>query len=369
MSSQSADRPEPEALEPNGTEGAPRPRPAKRGKLLLLEKFYRHIPLPPVWTAVLFATVTVVSLTLIEIITGRMSVILSAGAFDPYGYFFTVVHLILLGYTPTAVVVVVHAARRNAQSLIPLLEPSDAALALQARVGQYRRAPLFIAGLIGAAIGFVAPTLDTAVWLTHTVQPYAFDLMSPEIIAQRFLSPLFGFFSTQLLYVAAVEAWRFNRLARHVKQSELLERRTLDPFARQGLTNVLIVAIFPTILLFFTTNQGLALVIGSINALAVAFAVAGLLGPLLGIHGRVATAKQEQMEWLSGELAKERAVLKGGKGNRFVALMAYRSYIESVQEWPLDGTTLTRLALYLAIPLFSWVGSAVVARIVDTALG
>jgi len=48
--------------------------------------------------------------------------------------------------------------------------------------------------------------------------------------------------------------------------------------------------------------------------------------------------------------------------------IAYRGLIESVREWPVDAPTLRRFALYLAIPLGSWFGGALVERMVDTLL-
>ena len=43
-------------------------------------------------------------------------------------------------------------------------------------------------------------------------------------------------------------------------------------------------------------------------------------------------------------------------------LLAWERRIEAVREWPLDAPMLTRFALYAAIPLGSWLGSAVVER-------
>ena len=42
--------------------------------------------------------------------------------------------------------------------------------------------------------------------------------------------------------------------------------------------------------------------------------------------------------------------------------------VGAVPEWPLDAPTLRRFVLYLAIPFGSWLGGAVVERIVDLVL-
>ncbi|MCZ6783588.1 MAG: hypothetical protein O7G30_09800, partial [Proteobacteria bacterium] len=50
-------------------------------------------------------------------------------------------------------------------------------------------------------------------------------------------------------------------------------------------------------------------------------------------------------------------------------LLAYRAYVESLREWPFDTSTLVRFALYTLIPVGSWLGGALVERVVDAALG
>ncbi len=53
---------------------------------------------------------------------------------------------------------------------------------------------------------------------------------------------------------------------------------------------------------------------------------------------------------------------------RLPALLALRQSVEGVREWPFDVPTLVRFALYLAIGLASWTGSALVERLLGLAL-
>jgi hypothetical protein len=53
---------------------------------------------------------------------------------------------------------------------------------------------------------------------------------------------------------------------------------------------------------------------------------------------------------------------------RLPGLLAWESRVESVPEWPIDAAALRRIALYLLIPLGSWVGGALVERLVDALL-
>jgi len=47
---------------------------------------------------------------------------------------------------------------------------------------------------------------------------------------------------------------------------------------------------------------------------------------------------------------------------------AFEARIEAAREWPFDASTFMRFALYLMIPLGSWLGGAFVERLVDAAL-
>ena len=55
-------------------------------------------------------------------------------------------------------------------------------------------------------------------------------------------------------------------------------------------------------------------------------------------------------------------------GAKLPGLLAYKHEIESVREWPFDAPTLTRFFLYVAIPLGSWIGGALVERLLGVAL-
>ncbi len=49
-------------------------------------------------------------------------------------------------------------------------------------------------------------------------------------------------------------------------------------------------------------------------------------------------------------------------------LIAYRALIDGVREWPFDASAVARFLLYLGIPLGSWLGGALVERLLDVAL-
>ena len=108
--------------------------------------------------------------------------------------------------------------------------------------------------------------------------------------------------------------------------------------------------------------------------MAVGGAAASLLAPVVPlrwVRRRIADAKRASLAELDRELRALRdAETPGDAGppGRMADLLAYRAYVESIREWPFDASTRLRFGLYLLIPVASWVGSAFVERMVDTAL-
>ena len=67
--------------------------------------------------------------------------------------------------------------------------------------------------------------------------------------------------------------------------------------------------------------------------------------------------------------AQRRAVLEGqpdaAELARLPGLLALESRLEAVREWPFDTSSLARFGLYLLIGLGSWIGAAMVERLID----
>ena len=83
--------------------------------------------------------------------------------------------------------------------------------------------------------------------------------------------------------------------------------------------------------------------------------------PLRGIRRKISVAKQQVLDWCTLKLKTARDELKSGVGekNSITEIVAYQTMIENVRNWPFDNSTLTRFALFLLIPLGSWLGGAV----------
>ena len=84
-------------------------------------------------------------------------------------------------------------------------------------------------------------------------------------------------------------------------------------------------------------------------------------------------AKRAELAACDERIRERREAIAGGgapgEGAGLDELVAWRDLVRSVREWPFDASTFTRFLLYLAIPLGSWLGGAMVERLVDSALG
>ncbi len=100
-------------------------------------------------------------------------------------------------------------------------------------------------------------------------------------------------------------------------------------------------------------------------------AAASFLLPVRGVRRRIRRAKLEELARTRAELHRAReGVATGGEdaasaAARLPGLVAWEARIEAVREWPFDTPTLVRFALFLLIPLGSWLGGALVERSVD----
>ncbi len=101
-------------------------------------------------------------------------------------------------------------------------------------------------------------------------------------------------------------------------------------------------------------------------AVGFALSAAGLLLPTLGVHRRIQQAKAAELEAVWRQVEEARGL---GENDQLPGLLAYETRIAATREWPFDAGALRRLGLYLLIPVASWVGGALMERLVDAALG
>jgi hypothetical protein len=336
------------------------------------ERFIDAIPLSPVWLAIATSGVLLAIYLVIEIGAGRHSEFLAGdlGEHFPREVRFGVVTSLALGYLVGANRALRNATRRNIGALRPLLRPPREGKALiedelspdphGARVG----------GLMGIAVALAVPfAVDwgelpffaRGYWMPETTWTWAV------------LVPL-GWMCGRLVQASLHGASLFSRLARSRLSVDLFDTRSLAPFVRQGMQTVLAWLGFIAVIALSLLNQRMGIVI-AFNVLgALVVCVATLVLPLRGIHEQLVDAKAHELDWVRETIREERQRLREGgevgsaAAARIPGILAYEARVEGISEWPFDVPTLLRLTLYLALPIGSWIGGALVEQLLGAAL-
>jgi hypothetical protein len=176
-----------------------------------------------------------------------------------------------------------------------------------------------------------------------------------------------------LLYVVGLSVHRMWRFGRDHVRVDLLDLAALQPFARFGLRPAFLLnlgagLIVLDVVIRTPENTPFALLMFAPVAL---LGLAALLLPCGSVRGLVREAKLAELGRVRSALGGDPNALResplAAEAGRLstVDLVVWRDRVEALREWPFDAAALRRFGLYLLIPLASWVGAALVERLVD----
>ena len=274
---------------------------------------------------------------------------------------------LLLGYIIVANRYAVRGVLRDLDEVAPLLDATDAELARERReLVAFDPRVMRAAGWSIALLSALQVLFDPNIWRPEGLPPLS-DHVTWWLL---FRNGLTGWFTGRVVAHQVGITRRFSRIGTRVRV-DLLRIEALGPFARFGLRTVLLWILGTSII-------GLLFVIGLaassvpfIIAAVLSLALAALLTPVLGVRTRVREAKERELERVRAALERERAHAladSDGRPGRLADLVAYEQRVASVREWPFDTSVWLRFALYLAIGLGSWVGAALVERLLGSFL-
>ncbi len=164
----------------------------------------------------------------------------------------------------------------------------------------------------------------------------------------------------------------FARLARENTRVNLLDISSLSGFARISVYSTLLLvgalASFPVLLMEADTNY-LAVLPGFL-AITIPMIFIFLV-PLLPLRKRIKDQKKLELNSIQDAINQlitegENLSSNSEKLNTLQPLLEYRREINLVPEWPFDSPAIFRLFFYLIIPPLTWVGAALIERLVDT---
>jgi hypothetical protein len=278
-----------------------------------------------------------------------------AGIWDP------VVYSLYFAWIPLALIVFVRGTARDAADLAPALSLDPASL----RASVFPAGSRALAWSVPLALGVAG--ID---WLVM-VREGALDLAPAEItfFAVREVVVCIGIFG--VLAWAAGAARSLSHAAQAHARPDLLNTRSLAPLARCGTRMLLFWVLMISLSLpVMFANSGISaqglLIVGGLAVLMLVLAVAALLIPTWGARQAVRRAKAEELDRVREQIRNAR---KARDDSRLPGLLAWEERIDSVSEWPIDAGSLRLTGLYVLIPVLSWVGGALVERVVDAVVG
>ena len=262
-------------------------------------------------------------------------------------------------------------ARRDFEALHPVLDVSaidPEALRREALTYQPR-----LLALVAAASGVfsaVATPLDPSLWADGRFPGWSHPT-AIWLAARNFANWWTVGFAMAL---GLMLGHAFSRIGESVR-IDLLDRAPLAPFGHRALRNVSWWMLLAAFLSLHYAGRGWAGRLLPLGLLVLAvFAVAAFTLPLLGAHRSIRARKENELFRVRAAIrdARERALAPDAaerlSGGRLADLVAYEGRVSAAPEWPLDASTLVRLALYLILGLGSWVGAALVEWLVDAVL-
>lgn len=299
---------------------------------------------------------------------------------DPYGWAATIFSL-LGGYALTVVSYNLTAQRNeSAEAAAMLGMEREELLSLWDAHMRAGRSKARLVGIAGYLFGLAAlvPALPGLMELLGLEGRYEFlPPASMQVAAVWFfaVTPFAFSLIAKYLYLTIDEGRLWSRLRREAAAPEIFDPTHLRPVTKAAMRGAFTWIIGATIGSLFFLSSGIdrSVLLPFFAGIGVV-AVLNLIVPLIGWHRKIIAEKERQLSearqvikrcWARLKAADEDDVALAKMGG----LLALEARIQAAREWPIDFSTVGRLAFYLAIPLVSWIGGALMERAVDAAIG
>jgi hypothetical protein len=282
------------------------------------------------------------------------------------------VNATLIGYVPAVIMIAHRGTNRDLNQLRPWLPSVDA------EVDKIRTAAIGPAGPAGQVfklIGVAGAVL--AVFTEPTISRDA----EQSITNPGFLWPLLRLVAYAWiifsLIVSDLKATRtYFNMGRNSIKVDLLGVHSLSPFAQRGLRSALTWIIFSIILSLFWVGEQASKGNFGVLVIALTMATGAFIVPLIGLRNNIVSVKISELARLREDIRVERSTILNKKtmddktdSPRLANLIAYYQLIDRTQEWPINAASLLRFFMYVLIGLGSWLGGALVERMLDRTLG
>jgi hypothetical protein len=270
----------------------------------------------------------------------------------------------LAAYTPAARHYLLRAAARNREALRRALPEAEAALAARTRW-----LPGWVAWLFVLVVPATALAVDrdaglyfrAGYWAVGSAWSWGLGLFSAWCLGRAIIATL-------------GVSRDFSAIAAALPSVDLLDRAWLAPFTSQALFMALLWLLVPAIWAVNLVDAPFLLVVPAISAVCLGVGSAALWLPTHVVRRRLAEAKERELAAVHAALAGDEAALRrsllGRRAQRpgVADLVAWAGYVRELSTSPFTQATRLRFLLYLALPLSSWLGGALVDWLVERVL-
>jgi hypothetical protein len=220
------------------------------------------------------------------------------------------------------------------------------------------------AGLAGICVALVVMGLMG--WTSDATATRAYDVSAA-------LTPLLFWILARSMFSTLAGARHSENPREFERKIDLLDLRPHFVAGRTGLRLALVWLSGTAISISILSTTDLSPVLLPVILTGIAVGAAAFVLPVRGLHLHIRAEKQAALAALQPQLHRALDESRDGGGSTARAghladLLALRAHLENVREWPFDNNTLWRFGLYTLIPLGSWVGGALVERVLEVAL-
>jgi hypothetical protein len=228
---------------------------------------------------------------------------------------------------------------------------------------------LLAAGIVGGSLIGALPVLDNSYW----VGPRP-SLTHPIMIFLILRNAMMGWIAAHAILTEIQVTRAYKRLGENGLDIDMLNLSPLGVFARKGQRGAIVWLVASSLVSLFWLGPTATDSNGFILVLILALVTMIFFFPIYGAHRGIKRAKTDELGALREELRRVQSEERQSRGDvalnsRIAALAALHTTVETAREWPIDAPALLRFGLFALLGLISWFGSAIVERLLDTAIG
>ena len=180
---------------------------------------------------------------------------------------------------------------------------------------------------------------------------------------------IMGWFLFRFMFLLIRNAMRISQTARLIRQMDLFDTSLTSPYAQHGVrTSLLAVVCLSISATLWLDPEAPAIGTAVSLIMLVGASALALVLPTWGVHQQLKTLKQVELKQVRRAIAARRnpQTRTVDDAQQLRADLAVERRLMEISEWPFDAGSYGRVALYIFLGFGSWVGAALVERLLES---